>query len=166
MHNKYYTLLIIIMTPRTGHQSLHGPLLGSVTLATPMATLPRSTAFPKRGSKLCPSCGSSNGNRAYACKACHRRLYADPCRTPSTERSKQWCDVSCMTSRDDHGTHKLYSVRVRECGPDYRTLVATDVSGSWKCHYESCRIAAVAISRNGTEHLKTRNSYVNPHCSV
>ena len=25
---------------------------------------------------------------------------------------------------------------------------------------------AVAISRNGTEHLKTRNSYVNPHCSV
>ena len=36
---------------------------------------------------------------------------------------------------------KLYSVRVRNRGPDYRTLVAADATGSWKCYYESCRTA-------------------------
>ena len=96
--------------------------------------------LPKRGSKLCSSCGSSNGNRAYACKACHRSLYSDTSWT--TERhSKQWCDVSRMTCGDDSGPHRLYSVRVRERGPDYRTLVAADVSRSWMCYYESCRAA-------------------------
>ena len=79
-------------------------------------TPPKSSMLPKRGSKLCPSCGSSSGNRAYACTGYHRRLYSDPSRTgtPTKECSKQWCDVSCMTSGDDSGPHRLCSVRVRE----------------------------------------------------
>lgn len=127
-----------------------------------MATPPGSSLFPKRGSKLCPSCGSSNGNRAFACKACHRRLYSDPCRTSATERTKQWCDVSCMTSGDDSGPHKLYSVRVRERGPDYRTLVAADASGSWKCYHESCRIAEETRLRStpGTDSMSCHCEHI------
>lgn len=100
--------------------------------------VPKPNLFPKRGSKLCSSCGSSNGNRAYACKACHRRFYSDP---PAKERTKQWCDVSCMTSDGRRVQDKLYSVRVRNRGPDYRTLVTAEATGSWKCYYESCRTA-------------------------
>ena len=96
--------------------------------------------LPKRGSKLCPSCGLSNGNRAYACKACHRSLYSDTSRT-TERRSKQWCDVSRMTCGDDSGPHRLYSARVRERRPDYKTLVAAEASRSWMCYYESCRTA-------------------------
>ena len=116
------------------------------------SSLLKSNLCVKRGSKLCASCGSTNGNRAYACKACHRRFYSDP---PRKERTKQWCDVSCMNSDGRCVQDKLYSVRVRNRGPDYRTLVAADATGSWKCYYESCRTAEETRLRStpGTDNI-------------
>ena len=50
-------------------------------------------------------------------------------------------NVSCMTSDGRCVQDQLYSVRVRNRGPDYRTLVTADTTRSWKCYYESCRAA-------------------------
>jgi len=47
-------------------------------------------------------------------------------------------------------------------GKPSRTDTVISILSVWKCII----VAAMAISRNGVEHLETRNSYVSPHCSA
>ncbi len=103
----------------------------------------------KRGSQACLGCGALNGNRANTCKTCHRTLHK---RAKKKPRSTSTVDVSDMYSPTaPHPKSRcLYSVRVRERGPDYRTFVSRHTSSTehMECHYEACRTAQDARMRS------------------
>ena len=50
---------------------------------------------PLRGSRLCQNCGRSNGNRAYACKSCHRQI---PRKGQSIKEKGDGNALTCPTS--------------------------------------------------------------------
>ena len=88
---------------------------------------------------MCPGCGVSNGNRAYACKSCHR-----PLKTQNLQRKRRRdaADVTELVHGDAiPSPKKVFSVRLRKAGPDYRTFVTENHSSVWKCHAETCSAA-------------------------
>ena len=100
----------------------------------------------KRGSRVCSSCGCTNGNRASVCKACHKafisinRVEGEPLHRNPAKRTSS--DVSSLIPPDlQPKPQKLYSVRIRDRGPDYRTYVAVTDDQKWQCHYTSCKAA-------------------------
>ena len=100
----------------------------------------------KRGSRVCSSCGCTNGNRASVCKACHKafisinRVEGEPLHRNPAKRTSS--DVSSLIPPDlQPKPQKLYSVRIRDRGPDYRTYVAVTEDQKWQCHYTSCKTA-------------------------
>ena len=119
-------------------------------------------ALPKRGSRLCRHCGTVNGNRAYACKSCHGVFggNTDDRKQLQIGKKRPSTDVSDFLSTQPK-PKKVYSVRVRERGPDYRTFVSAGEGGHWECHYDSCKIAEEARGRSSIQNAE--NSLA--HCS-
>ena len=79
----------------------------------------------KRGSSLCPNCGQSNGNRAVECKACGCSVSTKKAKpvTVNTDLEAAECcmNVTSLLSEAVLPTgSQVYSVRVRDQGPDYR----------------------------------------------
>ena len=102
--------------------------------------------LPKRGSKACQYCGCQNSNRAYTCKSCHRPL-KDHVASQQQLKAKQSCvDVSKLIQGDK--PERLFSVRIRQRGPDYRTFVSVSGGKHWQCHYAPCAIAQEARLRS------------------
>ena len=96
----------------------------------------------------CPRCGVSNGNRAYACKACHCPLKTQHLQC---KRRRDASDVTELLPGDIVPSPKrVFSVRLRKAGPDYRTLVTEDSSSAWKCRAETCSVAQEGRLRSGT----------------
>jgi len=109
-----------------------------------------TTSFPKRGSRICNYCGCSSGNRAYACKSCHRPFQQKDVQTPEKGTKRTSCDVSDLLPHDVPMPKKLYSVRTRDRGPDYRTLVSVSEDGFWKCNYDACKTVQESRMRSTT----------------
>lgn len=83
-----------------------------------------AVALVKRGSSLCQMCGYSNGNRAFKCKECGYSLpkKAKPmveCKLDPPE-DFNYNVSSLLTSGVLPAGSRVYSVRVRSQGPDYR----------------------------------------------
>ena len=76
------------------------------------ATVVICMAVALRGSSICDDCGQSNGNRATYCKSCSKplRKVANLQHKPSAAE-----DAACFKA--------IYSVKLREQGPDYRCFV-------------------------------------------
>ena len=91
------------------------------TLATTL------TMDTRRGCWVCSACSVSNGNRASVCKGCG---VAKGTRGVQRKRKvKHSSDVTellhdAVTPRPK----RAFSVRLREAGPDYRSIVTEDVS--------------------------------------
>ena len=103
--------------------------------------------LPKRGSKACQHCGCLNGNRAYACKSCHRPLKEHAQQLLKPKRSS--VDVSQLLPDDVLlKPDQVFSVRVRQRGPDYRTFVSVSGGKHWQCHYAPCKTAQEARLRS------------------
>ena len=108
-------------------------------------------SFPKRGSRICNYCGCSSGNRAYACKSCHRPFQQkESVRTPEKGTKRTSFDVSDLMPHDGPMPKKLYSVRTRDHGPDYRTLVSVSKDGLWKHNYDACKTVQESRMRSTT----------------
>ena len=72
----------------------------------------------------CPRCGVSNGNRAYVCKACCCPLKTQH---PPCKRRRDTADVIELVYGDvTPSTKRVFSIRLRKAGPDYRTFVTAD----------------------------------------
>ena len=76
----------------------------------------------KRGSSLCQHCGQSNGNKSLKCKTCG---YPLPKRAKTSTPHKLSATISNnVSSLLADGVlptgSEIYSVRVRDQGPDYR----------------------------------------------
>ena len=98
------------------------------TLATTL------TMDTRRGCWVCSACSVSNGNRASVCKGCGVAKG-----TRGKRKVKHSSDVTellhdAVTPRPK----RAFLVRLREAGPDYRTIVTEDVCSVWKCHAQSC----------------------------
>ena len=110
-----------------------------------------STSFPKRGSRICNYCGCSSGNRAYACKSCHRQFpQKESVQTPEKGTKRASCDVSDLMPHDVPMPKKLYSVQTRDRGPDYRTLVSVSEDCLWKCNSDACKTVQESRMRSTT----------------
>ena len=119
-----------------------------------------STSFPKRGSRICNYCGCTSGNRAYACKSCHRPFpRKESTQTPEKGTKRSSCDVSDLMPHDVPMPKKLYLVRTRDCGPDYRTLVSVNEDGLWKCSYDACKTVQESRMRSTTWSDVQRESF-------
>ena len=106
-----------------------------------------SATLPKGGSKACQHCGCLNGNRAYACKSCHRLLKEHAQQLLKPKRSS--VDVSQLLPDDVLlKPDRVFSVRVRQHGPDYRTFVSVSGGKHWQCHYAPCKTAQEARLRS------------------
>jgi len=120
----------------------------------------RSTNFPKRGSRVCNYCGCSSGNRSYACKSCHRPFpQKESVEAPEKGTKRASCDVSDLMPHEVPMPKKLYSVRTRDRGPDYRTLVSVSEDGLWKCHYDACKTVQESRMRSTTCSDIQRNAF-------
>ena len=87
---------------------------------------------------MCPKCGRSNGNRAYACKFCHEPLSRKG-KSKSPKRPRECGDVSDLTNQGVvPPVKRTFSVRQRKAGPDYRTFVCQQSTGMWKCYVKDC----------------------------
>ena len=75
----------------------------------------------KRGSSLCQTCGCSNGNRALRCKECGCSLPKKAKPTFSNPHEVVFNNVSSLLTEGvlSPGS-QVYSMRVRDQGPDYR----------------------------------------------
>jgi len=108
-----------------------------------------TTSFPKRGSRICNYCGCSSGNRAYACKLCLRPFQQkESVQTPEEGTIRTSCDMLDLMPHDMPMFKKLYSVRTRDRGPDYRTLVSVSEDGLWKCNYDACKTVQESRTRS------------------
>lgn len=82
-------------------------------------------ALLKRGSTLCQSCGHSNGNRAFQCKICSfplpKKAKMTSQETGAAKETQFSTNVSSLLSESilPPGS-QLYSIRIRDQGPDYR----------------------------------------------
>ena len=122
----------------------------------------------KRGCSLCPKCGISNGNRARVCKGCNYELRVSESFTAQRKRSRDSTEVPELIHDDVAPQHKrVFSVRLREQGPDYRTMVSENLhSTELKCLGEKCSIAqewrqrsSAALSGNSTcKHIQSVES--------
>ncbi len=109
------------------------PLVAHCMPGTMNCSIENGTTSGKRGSQACPCCGILNGNRAFNCKSCHRKLHEG-----GTKRSRSAVDVSDLFSPTDliPKPKRFYSVRVRNRGPDYRTFVSMHTAlEDMECHY-------------------------------
>ena len=85
-------------------------------------------ALLKRGSSLCQGCGNSNGNRAFQCKICGcpllKKAKISSQETGAAKEIQFSTNVSSLLSEGilPPGSH-LYSIRIRDQGPDYRYKV-------------------------------------------
>lgn len=89
--------------------------------ALALATDPTSI-MAKRGSTLCAVCGCSNGNRAEICKKCETP-FPKRVKKSAQQLSPQYSiDVSHLLLPESplEDNAKVYSVRIRNQGPDYR----------------------------------------------
>lgn len=104
-------------------------------------------ATAKRGSSLCGDCGASNGNRAKRCKICSKPFRKVARLDDST--SKHSINVTGLLSAEDTQSIKaVYSVRVRDQGPDYRCFVSVSSEGDIKCYFKECQIVQNARVRS------------------
>ena len=83
----------------------------------------------KRGSSLCQQCGHSNGNRSLVCKKCGcplpKRVKITATEQKSATREpKVYAFDNKVSSLLDSGIlpdgSEIYSIKIREQGPDYR----------------------------------------------
>ena len=101
----------------------------------------------RRGSSCCTGCGSYNGNRAQSCKTCGVSLRKKA--KYEQEKAQPNNDVSGLLSSEEAVSLKsVYSVRVRDQGPDYRCFVSLGRDGSYKCHFRDCIMVQDARSRS------------------
>ena len=100
----------------------------------------------KRGSSFCRDCGTSNGNRAQRCKLCSKPLR----KVVKLEDSIQYSTnvTSLLSAEDAQSIIAVYSVRVRDQGPDYRCLVSLSFGGTFKCYFKECQIVQNARIRS------------------
>ena len=107
---------------------------------------------PLRGSRLCQNCDRSNGNRAYACKSCHQQLPRKGQSIKERKRRRECIDVSNLTHQDAVPSAKrTFSVRLRKCGPDYRTFVCQQPNDTLKCYAKDCSIVQDTRERSGPD---------------
>ena len=65
------------------------------------------------------------------------------------EKAQPNNDVSGLLSSEEAVSLKsVYSVRVRDQGPDYRCFVSLGRDGSYKCHFRDCITVQDARSRS------------------
>ena len=91
----------------------------------------RASALPitieitmKRGSSLCKTCGHSNGNRALQCKECHTPLSKRIQLSNTKDSVKFNANVTSILKDRVLPQHsEVYSVKIREQGPDYRYFI-------------------------------------------
>ena len=94
-----------------------------MTIITTMAV-----SLIKRGSSLCQYCGHSNGNKSLQCKVCRCPL-PKRAKTSSQEISTNGTLTfnknvsSLLIDGVLPAGGEIYSVRVRDQGPDYRYLI-------------------------------------------
>lgn len=88
-----------------------------VALATDLTSI-----MAKRGSTLCAVCGCSNGNRAETCKKCKTPFPKRVKKSAQQLLSQYSIDVSHLLLPESPLEHnaKVYLVRIRNQGPDYR----------------------------------------------
>ena len=104
---------------------------------------------------------SDYGNRAYSCKWCHRSKRLKLADAPHTgiKRTRSCSNVSGLIPDDIVPKPKrLYSVRIRGRGPDYRTLVSVGEEGVWECHNNSCKIAQDEQKRSTSVSIPTQQT--------
>ena len=78
----------------------------------------------KRGSSLCKTCGHSNGNRALQCKECHTPLSKRIQLSNTKDSVKFNANVTSILKDRVLPQHsEVYSVKIREQGPDYRYFI-------------------------------------------
>ena len=118
---------------------------------------------PLRGCQLCPKCGRSNGNRAYACKFCHQVLSRTG-KSKGQKRPRECSDVSDLTHEGVvPPVKRTFSVRQRKAGPDYRTFVCQQSTGMWKCYAKDCCTVQDARSRSYSNSIAEDAQYVCEH---
>ena len=85
----------------------------------------------KRGSSLCEGCGTSNRNRAIACKGCSKIL-SNKTKRPRPDPVAQHSSNVTLLLHAELKTEvtTAYSVRVRPQGPDYRCFVTEGTDGA------------------------------------
>ncbi len=102
----------------------------------------------KRGSFLCNTCGTSNGNRVSVCKSCGTQFREAKRQRVNTTFD---CNITPLLDASERKEIDLiYSVRIRPRGPDYRCYVARLTSGEWTCSYGDCQIAEQGRCRSET----------------
>ena len=77
-------------------------------------------SLKKRGSSICRSYGHSNGNRALQCKGCSSPLTKKARLTPRVSPEANINVSALLSSKVLPPGSQIYSVRVRDQGPDYR----------------------------------------------
>ena len=118
---------------------------------------------PLRGCQLCPKCGRSNGNRAYACKFCHQ-LLSRTGKSKGQKRPRECSDVSDLTHQGVvPPVKRTFSVRQRKAGPDYRTFVCQQSTAMWKCYAKDCSTVQDARSRSYSNSSAEDAQYVCEH---
>ena len=104
-----------------------------------------------RGIRKCPKCGTFNGTRGLSCK----NKSCDMVFKESDGRGKR-CDAVKLYTVD---RSNIFSVRLREKGPDYRSFVhlaTSDIIGHGEaidCSQSRCHVDTCQKSVSGSEDL-------------
>lgn len=101
----------------------------------------------RRGSSHCAECGSLNGNRAKKCRICGFSNAKVAKLEPEYSSN-----VTALLSPEDTTKFKaVYSIRVRDQGPDYRCFVTLGHDGVYRCQFRDCAAAECARKRSSEE---------------
>ena len=71
---------------------------------------------------MCQGCGHSNGNRALQCKECGHPFMKKARVAPSVPSEVNINVTSLLSSNALTPGSQVYSVRIRDQGPDYRYI--------------------------------------------